>query len=331
VAILAPALIFRSLGPPHADSSCPQTTLLAPLYPAPMEDAVGGSEVRPFLDDKLRGRDLLATAIAIEVFGFAPQDQLLAAAPLLGPRPQHFLEGRRPPRSRLRTRCRPLRPHLGAPSGSPSSIRVAALLVGFDLSSAHLALSSTSASPLRCPLRRLSYRSLLHRSLLAGLLAVWVTSPPTRPALVFTAAVSSPPFAASPSSWAPMYPSVAVTRFLGLFTGYAERGKVCTANELGLASTKAGRVFNIPLLVALSWVSSHEHLGLGYCFLLLLGCSRPVDYSTCSSTALHQQPAWTTSPIATAARGRAALKGWCSVMVVGPALGLGPLGLGPLL
>jgi hypothetical protein len=32
-----------------------------------------------------------------------------------------------------------------------------------------------------------------------------------------------------------------------------------------------------------------------------------------------------TSPIATAARGRAALKGWCSVMVVGPALGLGPL------
>jgi hypothetical protein len=39
-----------------------------------MEDAVGGSEVRPFLDDKLRGRDRLATAIAIEVFGFAPQD-----------------------------------------------------------------------------------------------------------------------------------------------------------------------------------------------------------------------------------------------------------------
>jgi hypothetical protein len=122
-----------------------------------------------------------------------------------------------------------------------------------------------------------------------------------------------------------MYPSVAVTRFLGLFTGYAERGKVCTANELGLASTKAGRVFNIPLLVALSWVSSHEHLELGYCFLLLLGCSCHVDYSTCSSTALHQQSAWTTSPIATAARGRAALKGWCSVMIVGPALGLGPL------
>jgi hypothetical protein len=36
-------------------------------------------------------------------------------------------------------------------------------------------------------------------------------------------------------------------------------------------------------------------------------------------------PASTTSSITTAARGRAALKGWCSVMVVGSALGLGPL------
>jgi hypothetical protein len=35
--------------------------------------------------------------------------------------------------------------------------------------------------------------------------------------------------------------NVVVTHFLGLFTGYAERGKVCTANEIGLAST---RVFN---------------------------------------------------------------------------------------
>jgi hypothetical protein len=67
--------------------------LLAPLCPAPTKDAVGGSEVRPFLDDKLRFRDLLATAIAIEVLAFAPPDQLLAAAPLLGPRPQHLLEG----------------------------------------------------------------------------------------------------------------------------------------------------------------------------------------------------------------------------------------------
>jgi hypothetical protein len=140
------------------------------------------------------------------VLCFAPPDQLLAAAPLLGPRPQHLLVGRRQLRSHLRTGCGPLRPHLGVPSGSPSSIRAAALLVGFDLSSAHLAPSSTSVSPLRCPLRRLSYRSLLQRSLRAGLLAVWVTSPPTGPALVFTAAASSPPFAASPSSWAPMYP-----------------------------------------------------------------------------------------------------------------------------
>jgi hypothetical protein len=79
----------------------------------------------------------------------------------------------------------------------------------------------------------------------------------------------------------PDVPSVAVTRFLGLFTGYAERGKVCTANEIGLASTNAGRVFNTPLLVALSWVSSHEHLGLGYCFCL----AAPVLWTTAPAPA----------------------------------------------